>query len=348
MSSEYLPRPEGPTTAARLAGKPKFQPDRSKRLREQVHEVMRFFHYAARTEESYWHWISRFLRFHKQGGQWRRPEDMGAVEVAAFLSHLATEREVSASTQNQALNALVFLYTEVLNLPLARLEGLEPARRPARLPTVLSPDEVRRVLAAVEPDYRLPLQLQYGAGLRLLEVLRLRVRDVDLERRQVLVRDPKGLRDRVTVLPESLRPALTAHLLQVRKLWETDGRTGLAVLLPDGVARKQPKAGQEWPWYWVFPAWRVCVFAGERRRHHLIEDNLQRAIRAAGARAKVAKRVTTHTLRHSFATHLLENGTDIRTVQALLGHRTVATTQIYTHVMQQPGIGVRSPLDVAG
>lgn len=341
-------RPAGPTTAPRRADRPKFQPDRSRKLRAQVHEVMRFFHYAERSEEAYWHWIERYLRFHRQGESWRRPEAMGAPEVTGFLSYLADARGVAASTQNQALNALVFLYTEVLDQPLGPLTGLERVTRPARLPTVLSREEVRAVLAAVAEAYRLPLQLQYGAGLRLLEVLRLRVRDVDLGRNQLLVRDGKGFRDRVTILPEAVRGALTAQLRTGRAVWESDRRAGLnGVALLLSVEHKCPKAGVEWPWFWVFPARQPAVapWSGGLRRHHLLEDNLQRAIRTGALQAGLSKRVTTHTLRHSFATHLLEGGTDIRTLQDLLGHRDVATTQIYTHVMQKPGLGVRSPLD---
>jgi integron integrase len=342
---------EGLSTAPRRAGREKYRPNRSKKLQEQVHEVMRYFHYAWRTEQAYWHWIERFLRFHRRAGQWRRPEEMGEAEVAAFLGHLASERGVTASTQNQALNALVFLYAEVLDQPLGLLAGLERATRPARLPTVLSREEVRVVLAAVDPEYRLPLQLQYGAGLRLLEVLRLRVRDVDMARNQLLVRDGKGFKDRLTVLPEALRVGLTQQLELAKKLWQADRKAeSPGVMLPEGMAIKYPRAGEDWPWFWVFPARKDSIdpVSGIRRRHHLVEDNVQRAIRAGACRAGVGKRVTTHTLRHSFATHLLEGGTDIRTLQDLLGHKDVSTTQIYTHVMKKPGLGVRSPLDVGG
>jgi integron integrase len=340
---------EGFSTAPRRAGLEKFRPDPSLKLREQVREVMRYFHYARRTELAYWHWIERFLRFHKEReGRWRRPEELREPEVAAFLSHLATERGVASATQNQALNALVFLYGEVLDQPLEQLAGLEYASRPARLPTVLSREEVQVVLEAVAPECRLPLQLQYGAGLRLLETLRLRIQDLDLARGQVVVRDAKGFKDRVTVMPEVLRGALREQVRQARAVWQADREAGLpGVWLPDGLARKYPKAGEQWPWFWVFPARQPSRDPqnGARRRHHLVEDTLQRAIRAAARRAGVNKRVTTHTLRHCFATHLLENGTDIRTVQELLGHKDVSTTQIYTHVMQKPGLGVRSPLD---
>jgi len=348
MNLDYRGVP-GLTTAMRRQGKEKFRPDKSKKLREQVQEVLRYFHYARRTELTYWHWIERFLRFHRErAGQWRKPNELREAEVAAFLSHLATERGVAAATQNQALNALVFLYAEVLDQPLGLLAGIERSTRPARLPVVLSQVEVRAVLGAVVEEYQLPLQLQYGAGLRLLEGLRLRVADVDVERRQVMVRNAKGFKDRVTMVPEALRGALREQLARNRKQWAADRAAGLpGVSLPEAVERKYPKAGVEWPWFWLFPAGKLSVdpVARVRRRHHLVEDNLQRAIRAAAQRVGLNKRVTTHTLRHCFATHLLENGTDIRTVQELLGHQSLTTTQIYTHVMQKPGIGVRSPLD---
>jgi integron integrase len=280
---------------------------------------------------------------------------MGAAEVAEYLTHLATVGRVSASTQNQALNALIFLYAEVLHQPLGELGDFARATRPARLPEVLSRGEVRRVLEAVEADYALPLKLLYGSGLRLMELLRLRVKDLDLERGQIVVRDGKGAKDRVTMVPEALRAALGEHLERVRAQWEADVAAGYAgVWLPEALAQKYPSAPREWPWQWVFPGWSLTK--GRVRpdapahglglwRHHQTPENLQRAMKAACRRAGVNKRATPHTLRHSFATHLLEGGTDIRTVQELLGHRDVSTTQIYTHVMQKPGFGVRSPLD---
>ncbi|HXG46414.1 MAG TPA: integron integrase [Methylomirabilota bacterium] len=340
-------------------------------MRQQVHEVMRFFHYSQRTEEVYWQWIVRYLRFHKrpvapsarpsppvgegEKDGWRHPREMGAAEVTAYLTHLATVGRVSASTQNQALNALVFLYSEVLHQPLGELGEFARAERPARLPEVLSREEVKRVLAAVEADYALPLKLLYGSGLRLMELLRLRIKDLDLERNQIVVRDGKGMKDRVTMVPEKLKPELQTHLERVRAQWEADVAAGYAgVWLPDALARKYPNAPKEWAWQWVFPGWSLTK--GRVRpdapahglglwRHHQTPENLQRAMKAACLRAGVNKRATPHTLRHSFATHLLEGGTDIRTVQELLGHRDVATTQIYTHVMRRPGLGVRSPLD---
>lgn len=328
-------------------------------LREQVHEVMRFFHYSPRTEETYWQWIVRFLRFHKRAGTgpeaWRHPREMGATEVAAYLSDLATRLRVAPATQNQALNALVFLYGEVLHQPLGEIGDFARVARARRIPEVLSREETARVLAALEPDYALPLQLLYGSGLRLMELLRLRIKDLDLARRQIAVRDGKGAKDRVTMVPEALVEPLQRHLAGVRRQYEADVAAGYAgVWLPESLARKYVEAPREWPWQWVFPSWSLTL--GHTRpdaptrgsgqwRHHQLPENLQRAMKAAVAKAGVNKRATPHTLRHSFATHLLEGGTDIRTLQDLLGHRDVATTQIYTHVMQKPGIGVRSPLD---
>jgi len=242
----------------------------------------------------------------------------------------------------------MFLYGEVLHQPLGELGEVARVTRPARLPEVLSREAVARLLDAVEADYQLPVRLLYGSGLRLIELLRLRVKDVDLGRRQIIVREGKGRKDRATMLPESLREPMEGQLRRARLVHESDRRAKLAgVRLPWALERKFPKAGQSWEWFWVFPAWKVArdPEEGVARRHHLLEDNVQRAVKAAALKAGLNQRVTPHTLRHSFATHLLEGGTDIRTLQDLLGHRDVATTQIYTHVMRKPGIGVRSPLD---
>lgn len=333
-----------------------FVPTPGAPLREQLRQVMRFLRYSPRTEDAYWHWIERFLRHHrhpdrKGADAWRHPRDLGTAEVRDFLTHLATELTVSASTQNQALNALVFLYGQVLHQPLGDFSDFARASRPPRLPVVLSRDEVARVFREVAPEYSLHLRLLYGSGLRLFELLRLRVKDLDIDRRELLVRDGKGAKDRRTVLPESLRDALRTQLAQVRTQHAADlARNYDGVWLPDALARKYPSAPRELAWQWVFPATSLShvetdAGAPQWRRHHVLPDMVQRAMRAAVQRAGIAKPATPHTLRHSFATHLLESGTDIRTVQELLGHSDVATTQIYTHVTSRPGIGVRSPLD---
>lgn len=336
-------------TIAEKGGKPTegFVPNPKLRLREQLREVMRFKHHSPRTEQAYWHWIRRFILHHGK----RHPQEMGEPEVTAFLSHLASVEEVAVATQNQALNALVFLYREIIHHPLGQLGPVERPQRPARLPEVLSREEVRQLLAAMSGTTQLMARLLYGTGLRLIEGLRLRVKDLDFERGQILVRSGKGAKDRSTMLPESLRQPLREHLARVNALHEQDLAAGLGwVVLPEALRRKLPQAEWEWPWQWVFPSAHRSVDAASQRlgRHHTAERGLQRAVKLAAARAKLTRRVTCHTLRHSFATHLLEQGHDIRTVQELLGHADVATTQIYTHVMQRPGLGVRSPLDLVG
>ncbi len=273
---------------------------------------------------------------------------MGVAEITTFLSALATREGVAASTQNQALAALLFLYRIVLERDVPWLDELVRAKRPARLPVVLSRDEVGAVLAALSGESRLVSTLMYGAGLRLLEALRLRVKDIDFDRRQLVVRGGKGDRDRATVLPEACRVPLARHLHRARLAHKEDVRGGGGwVERPSALARKYPNAGREWGWQWVFPATRSYVDreTGQRRRHHLHETVLQRVVREAARRAGIAKRVTTHAFRHSFATHLLEDGYDIRTVQALLGHRDVRTTMIYTHVLERGPAGVLSPVD---
>jgi len=321
-----------------------FVPNPKLRLREQLREVMRFKQFSRRTDDAYWVYIRQFILFHGK----RHPREMGKAEVEAFLSHLTTAKNVAVSTQNQALNALVFLYREVLHQPFDRLGAVErPLRRP-KVPVVLSQPEAVRFLEHMEGTLGLIARLLYGTGLRLMEGVRLRVKDLDFGRGQIIVHDGKGFKDRVTVLPEVLRAPLTEHLKRVQALHEQDLKLGLGcVWLPGALRVKYPNAEREWIWQYVFPAKSISVDpeTNRRRRHHVNEMSLQRAVKAAARLANIRKMVTPHTLRHSFATHLLENGYDIRTVQDLLGHKDVTTTQIYTHVMQRPGLGVKSPLD---
>jgi integron integrase len=306
---------------------------------EQVREACRLRHYSPRTERAYAQWVKRFVLFHGK----RHPAQMGAPEIAAFLSHLAVEGRVAASTQNQALAALVFLYVIVLGREAPVLEELVRARRPERLPVVLTREEVDALLARLEGEVRLVATLLYGAGLRLLECLRLRVKDVDFGRGEITVRDGKGRKDRVTMLPQALRAPLAEQLRRARRVWDDDRALGFgAVALPDALARKYPNAAREWGWQWIFPASR----RGAEWRHHLHETAVQRAVKRAARAARLTRPASCHTLRHSFATHLLAAGYDIRTVQELLGHRSVATTMIYTHVLNRGARGVRSPLDV--
>ena len=306
---------------------------------------MRMRHMSARTEEAYVGWIRRFIFFNRK----RHPDEMGESEITAFLSHLATNAHVAASTQNQALAALLFLYQRVLGRDLDWLVNLVHAKRPERLPLVLSRGEVSAVLDRMGGVPALMATLLYGSGLRVLECAELRVKDLDFDRREVTVHDGKGRKDRVTMLPDLLKPSLLGHLAMVRELHERDLSQGAgAVALPDALDRKYPNASKDWAWQWVFPASRHYMdrATGQKRRHHVHETVLQRTFKAAVRAAGIGKNATVHTLRHSFATHLLEGGYDIRTIQELLGHKDVRTTMIYTHVLNRGGRGVRSPLDL--
>lgn len=324
------------------------EPDpRPPRLLERVRAEIRARHYSLRTEETYVDWIRHFIRFHHR----RHPRELGAEEVAGFLSHLAADRHVAAATQNQAKAALLFLYRRVLDLELPWLDGVVQAKPSRRLPVVLAPGETRRLLDQMEGTTGLVARLLYGTGMRLLEGLRLRVKDLDFEQKEVLVRSGKGGKggkDRVTMLPEALAGPLREHLARVRALHGKDLRDGLGeVFLPDALAAKHPAAARAWGWQWVFPSATRSrdPRTGVMRRHHLHPETVQRAVREAARTAELDKPVTPHVLRHSFATHLLHAGQDIRTVQELLGHKDVETTMIYTHVLNRGGRGVTSPLD---
>jgi len=319
--------------------------ERRPRLFTVVHETLQARHYSPRTEKAYVWWIKRFLAFHGM----RPPRDMGSAEITSFLSSLATRGHVSASTQNQAFSALLFLFREVLGREVAGLDQVIRAKRPARIPLVLTPAEVAAILDQLNGTLRLMASLMYGAGLRLLECCRLRVKDVDFARREITVRDGKGRKDRVTPLPARLSLALQSHLERAGRQHRADLDSGWgSVALPDALARKYPSATREWAWQWVFPGSRLYTVpgTGERRRHHVHESVVQRAFKVAVRLARVAKPASCHSMRHSFATHLLEAGYDIRTIQELLGHSDVATTMIYTHVLNRGGRGVRSPLDL--
>ena len=318
--------------------------DGKPRLLDQVREQIRLKHYSIRTEHVYCEWVKRFIRFHR----YRHPEEMGAAEVEAFLSDLAMRRNVSASTQNQALAALLFLYKQVLKLNMPWLGEVVRAKKPSRLPVVLSLTEVQQVLAQLEGEAWLVANLLYGSGMRLMEVIRLRVKDVDFIRGEIVIRDGKGMKDRVTVLPRCLIEPLRQHLALVKARHNAELKAGRGdVYLPFALERKYPNGAWDWRWQYVFPASGLSVDprSGKTRRHHLDEKRVQRAFKAAVKRAGILKLATPHTLRHSFATHLLESGQDIRTVQELLGHADVKTTMIYTHVLNRGGLAVLSPLD---
>lgn len=314
------------------------------RLLDLMRERLRRLNYSLRTEGQYCQWVVRFVKFNGL----RHPREMGAVEVEKFLTHLAVQGKVAPATQNQALSALLFLYREVLKTDLPWLEGVVRAKTPRRLPVVLTQGEVRRILDRMTGITGLMARLTYGTGMRLMECVRLRVKDVDFERREILVRDGKGGKDRVTMLPETLAISLREQMVRRRAIFEDDLLQGKAsVYLPFALERKYPNAPQEWGWQYVFAAagYSVDPRDGQERRHHIDEKQLQRAMRKAVQAAGIAKPATPHTLRHSFATHLLQGGYDIRTIQELLGHKDVQTTMIYTHVLNKGGGGVASPLD---
>lgn len=333
--------PRTPARAPSEAHKPTRLPTR---LLDRLRERARYLHYSLRTEKAYLYWARFFIRWHGM----RHPREMGAAEVQAFLGMLATQRHVSPSTHNQALSALLFLYREVLGIQLPWLQDLQRPSRPKRIPSVLTREEVSALLSHLPGEVGLVARLLYGTGMRLMEALRLRVKDVDFNRNVIIVRQAKGNKDRVVMLPRSLAADLHLQLLAARRLWEHDRASDRAgVEVPHALEAKYPQAGRAWGWFWMFPSPTHAVDprSGVVRRHHLYEERLQRAMKRAVALAGVDKHVSAHTLRHSFATHLLQAGTDIRTVQELLGHSDVSTTMIYTHVLKVAAGGTASPLD---
>jgi len=331
--------PQTPTTPPQGTSYPQ-----GKKLLDQVRDTLRLKHYSTRTEKTYIEWIKRYILFHQK----RHPKDMASPEIEAFITHLAVERNVAVSTQNQALSAVLFLYKYVLNQELEMPPSMARPGRPKRLPTVLSPSEASRIINHMKGTPKTMTKLLYGSGLRLMECMRLRVKDIDFENRQIIVRDGKGENDRSTVLPENVIPELKQHLENVQALHQKDLSEGYGETnLPYALSVKYTNAKREYAWQYVFPASQRSTDpqTGEIRRHHLDESVLQRAVRQAVQKANINKPVSPHTFRHSFATHLLQNGYDIRTVQELLGHKDVKTTMIYTHVLQRGGLAVKSPLD---
>src|SRR3972149_1105894 len=329
-SLKVISRTEQPAAKASTSDPPK------PRLLDQVRQAIRTRHYSHHTEEAYVGWIRRFVFFHNK----RHPREMGEVEIGQFLSSLATKAKVSSSTQNQAFNALIFLYREILGKKIDMVEGVVRAKRSMRLPVVLTRDEVKSVMSFLHGANWLMAMLLYGSGLRLMECLRLRVKDVDFSRNQIIVRQGKGGKDRYTMLPTAVKQPLLKHLEFVKRQHQNDLTRGLGrVVLPDALDRKYPNAGKEWGWQWVFPAPHHYAdrVAGERHRHHVHESVLQRAVKEAARKAGISRPASCHTMRHSFATHLMEDGYDIRTVQELLGHKDVSTTMIYTHVLNRGG-----------
>src|SRR5213082_1861693 len=318
--------------------------DKPKKLLDQTRDVLRLKHYSLRTERSYCDWIERFIHFHHL----RHPGEMGASGITEFLTHLARVGNVAASTQNQALSAILFLYQQVLKQDVSWIDDVERAKKPKRIPVVLTRDEVHKIFAHLHGMSRLMAGLLYGSGLRLMECVRLRVKDVDFGYARITVRDGKGAKDRLTMLPVNLSQPLRRHILRIKAQHEQDLEDGFGTVhLPFALSRKFPNAVREWAWQYVFPSSRIAVDprSDKRQRHHVAEGILQSAIKKAVDASGIVKRANCHSLRHSFATHLLTKGYDIRTVQELLGHKDVSTTMIYTHVLNKPGLGVRSPLD---
>ncbi|MBE7939660.1 integron integrase [Ramlibacter aquaticus] len=314
------------------------------RLLDQVRERARYLHYSLSTEKAYVYWIRMFVRWSGM----RHPREIGSKEVEAFLTMLSNQRRVSSSTHKQALSAIVFLYKEVMGMELGWLQDLQRPAYTRRIPTVLTRDEVRALLDAMDGPIGLVARLLYGIGMRLMEGMRLRVKDVDFDRNVIIVREAKGNKDRVVMLPKSLAQALQDQITSARRVWEADRKANSpGVEVPHALEAKYPKVGQTWGWFWVFPSPTLAtdLRTGIVRRHHLYEERLQRALKAAVVKANIHKQVSAHTLRHSFATHLLQAGTDIRTVQELLGHSDVSTTMIYTHVLKVAAGGTSSPLD---
>ena len=328
-----------------MESKAKFRPDSNLRLMEQVRQVLRYHHYAYRTEQTYCDWILRYIRFH---GAKRHPLEMGKAEIEAFLSHLATEGKVSASTQRQALNAIVFLYREVLDQPIEGEIAAVRAKRHSKVPVVMTQGEVQRVLGEMNGIHLLMAKLLYGGGLRLMECVRLRVQDLDFERSLIYLRAAKGGKDRSTLFPRAIHDEMKRHIEKVRRLHEEDLSRGFGeVYMPEALGRKYRGASKEFRWQYVFPSKTLSrdPRTGVTRRHHVLESGLQKAVKTASDRAGITKRVSCHTFRHCFATHLLENGVNIRVVQELMGHADLKTTEVYTHVMQRDLNAVASPLD---
>lgn len=343
MKTTPLPVPARPADR-RQAGK--FSPNSDLKLMDQVRQVMRYHHYAYRTESTYCNWIVRYIKFH---GAIKHPRDMGKREIEAYLSHLAVDKDVSAATQRQAHNAIIFLYEQVLDIPVS--ESIEPvkAKQQRHFPVVMMQDEVKLVFDQIQGNHLIMAKLLYGGGLRLMECMRLRVGDLDFDKNRIYVRGAKGGKDRLTLFPQSIQEELRIHITKVKQLHEKDLADGYgSTYLPHALARKYRNAAKEFSWQYLFPAKKMSVDPRTEiiRRHHVLESGLQKAVKVAVTRADIVKRVSCHTFRHCFATHLLENGVNIRVVQELMGHTSVKTTEIYTHVMEKDLEDTRSPLDV--